>query len=313
MKRLIITIVFVGSLATAYGQAVINKNLYMANPVQINPAYMGSQGQLFVGFQSSLVGDNELELPTYTSVNVHGSFVDNLGVGMNVLAEKQGPFALTMADLGTSYRVYFTQNQSLAFGLNIGFIRSTLNASSFNTNPYVDQNDPLLNSEFFDETLIKLGAGFVYRYGQLELGVGSPYLFRGGESINEEANFSVSYNFAFSPDKFALQPLFLYQLKADDPDLYDINLRASYANRLWLLTGYRSNESINLGLGLTTPFFDFGYNYNSATGDLQEISANNHEILVAFKLAKTASDLAPQASTSTRDSPTGKTRRWKSK
>ncbi len=296
MKRILITLTLLGSLVTGYGQAIINKNLYMANPAQINPAYMGTQGKLFVGFQSSVTGDNDLGLPTYTSINAHGSFINNLGIGTNILSEDQGPFSLTMADLGTSYKVYFTEGQSLSFGLTIGFIRSTLNATTFSTNPYVDQNDPFLNSEFFDETHIKLGAGFVYRYRNLEIGVGSPYLFRGGESINEEANFSVGYTVAISPDKLELQPLFLYQLRADDPDLYDINLRASFVQRIWIMGGYRSNESVNLGLGVTTPYLDFGYNYNSAMGDLQEISATNHEILVAFKLTTTAKDLAPRAS-----------------
>ncbi len=273
-----------GCLTGVHGQSIINKNLYMANPAQINPAYMGTQGQLFVGFQSSVVGENDLGLPTYTSINVHGSFVENLGVGANILLENQGPFALTMADLGTSYKVYFSEDQSLGFGLTIGFIRNTLNATSFTTNPYVDQNDPFLNTEFYDQTNIKLGAGFVYQYKNLELGVGSPYLFRGGESINEAANFTAGYMLEVSPDKLSLQPYFMYQLRADDADIYDINLRVSFVDRVWIMGGYRSNQSMNLALGLTTPFFDFGYNYNSAMGDLSEISATNHEILVAFKI-----------------------------
>lgn len=285
MKKLFTTCILIGTALTIYGQAVINKNLYMANPVQINPAYMGSQGKLFVGFQSSVTGDNELGLPTYTTVNVHGAFADNLGAGVNVVSENQGPFALTMADVGTSYKVFFSEDQSLSFGLTIGFIRTTLNATTFNTNPYVDQNDPFLNSDFFDQTLIKLGAGIIYRYKHLELGVGGPYLFRGGESLNKEANFSAGYTLVVSRDKLSLLPMFLYQLRADDADIYDMNLRANYISSVWILAGYRSNKSLNLGLGLTTTFLDVGYNYNSAMGDLTEISATNHEILIAFKIA----------------------------
>ena len=116
MKKLLLLFVLLELTFSVSGQSIFNKNLYTINPVQINPAYMGSQGKLFLGFQSSISGNNELSLPTYSSINVHGALFENLGIGVNVLSENQGPFSLTLVDAGSSYQVYLGDYQSIRFG-----------------------------------------------------------------------------------------------------------------------------------------------------------------------------------------------------
>ncbi|MFY0652812.1 MAG: PorP/SprF family type IX secretion system membrane protein [Cyclobacteriaceae bacterium] len=286
MKKFFLTLAIIGLTLSVHSQSIINKNLYIANPAGLNPAYMGTQGKLFLGFQTSISGNNELALPTYTSINVHGSVFENLGLGANFLSEKQGPFSLTMADVGSSYMVSFDEKQSLRFGMSVGFLRQTLNPSAYTTNNYVDQNDPFLNGDFYDNTRVKMGAGFLYQNGNFELGVGTPYLFRGGESFNKSANFNAGYTWAFQGDKFKFNPSVFYQLKDQDSDLYDFNIRGIYMDKAWLQLGYRSNSSLNFSFGLATELFDIGYNYNSAMGDLKEINSNNHEILIAFTIKR---------------------------
>jgi type IX secretion system PorP/SprF family membrane protein len=284
MKKLLFTCLIIGSSWSIYGQSIINKNLYTTNPAQINPAYMGNQGRLFLGFQSSLVGSNKLDLPTYSSINAHASLFENFGLGANFLSETQGAFSLTMADVGSSYKVFLQENQSLRFGLSFGFIRRTLNPSTFTTNAFVDQNDPFLIGDFYDQTRMKIGAGFIYQIMNFELAVGSPYLFTGGESLNKEANVLLGYTWAINNGKLKVNPSFFYQFKNEDFNLYDFNLKGTFSDLFWLQAGYRSNQSINVGFGLSDRFFDIGYNFNMAMGDLKMINANNHEILLAFTI-----------------------------
>ena len=284
MKKLLFTCLIIGSSWSIYGQSIINKNLYTTNPAQINPAYMGNQGRLFLGFQSSLIGSNKLDLPTYSSINAHSSLFENFGMGANFLSESQGAFSLTMADVGSSYKVFLDKTQSLRFGLSVGFIRRALNLSSYTTNPFVDQNDPFLQGDFYDQTRLKIGAGIIYQIMDLEIAIGSPYLFKGGESLNKEANVLLGYTWSMNNGKLKVNPSFFYQYKSEDFNLYDFNLKGIFSEVLWLQAGYRSNQSINLGFGLSDRFFDIGYNFNLALGDLKVINANNHEILLAFTI-----------------------------
>lgn len=286
MKKLLLIVAISSLIHASHGQSVINKNLYIANPVQINPAYLGSQGKLFLGLQSSLTANNDLGLPAYSSINVHGSIFENLGVGTNFLSESQGPFSMTAADIGSSYKVFLSDNQRLSFGLTFGFIRQTLDPSAFNTNGYVDQNDPYLSGDFYNQTSVKIGTGVLYQLGNLDLGIGAPFLSKGNTTLNKEANINAAYTWAFQGDRLKLNPSILYQIKAEDADLYDLNMRGIYMDKFWLMMGYRSNQSLNFAFGLSADMFDVGYNYNAATGDLKSINANNHELMVAFTIKR---------------------------
>lgn len=270
----------------AFSQSITYKSLYPFNPVQLNPAYMGNQGKLFLGFQSSIRAGSNLNLPTYSSINIHSMTYENMAIGTNFLFENQGQFSLSMGDAGLAYKVQLDDVQSLKFAMTIGFIRQTLNTSSFYTNPYVDINDPNLNEDFYDQTYLKLGAGLIYQYNNFELGIASPYLFRGGESINKEGNLTAGYTWDISQYKIKINPSVLYQVKDADADLYDINLRGIYNDKISLLAGYRSNQSINISLGFRTDFFDLGYNYNMMIGDFKAINTNSHEILLAFTIKR---------------------------
>lgn len=268
-------------------QSVFSKNIYIANPARINPAYMGSQGKFFMGFQSSIGGENEFDLPTYSSINAHYALKDNLGIGVNFLSEKQGPISVTSADGGASYTTAFGEEHTLSFGMTLGFFRNTLNSDVFSGNPLVNPDDPLLAEGFLDESYMKLGAGVVYRFKNLELGIGAPYLFRGGESFNRAGNALLAYHLPLESAKLTFSPSVFYELRPDEPDVYDFNLLSEWNDIIGFLVGYRSNESLNAGLYINTGFVQIGYNFNSAmSNEVQGINDGNHELLVAMRLAK---------------------------
>ncbi|MEM8894827.1 MAG: PorP/SprF family type IX secretion system membrane protein [Bacteroidota bacterium] len=268
-------------------QSVFSKNIYIANPARINPAYMGSQGQFFLGFQSSIIGENQFDLPTYSSINTHYALRDNLGIGANFLSESQGPLSITSADGGASYTSAFGEDHSISFGMTLGFFRSTLNGDVFTANPLVNPDDPLLAEDFLDESYMKMGAGIVYRYKNLELGIGAPYLFRGGQRFNEAANALLTYRLHVEAAKLRFSPSVFYDLRQDEPNIFDLNVLSEWNDIIGLLIGYRSNESINAGLYINTGFVQVGYNYNSAlSNEVQGINDGNHELLVAMRLTK---------------------------
>ncbi len=285
IKRLILLsgFLFFG-LTLAKAQTIFSKNIYQQNHAIINPASMGSMGALYFGFQSSIAGTNAENLPTYASVNAHSAVRDELGVGINFLSENQGPFAITTADAGASYKLNLSEGQHLRFGMTLGFFRQQLDRSGFTTNTFVDQNDPFLTSDFFDETYVRMGVGIIYRINELELSLGSPNFFRGGETFNEEGNIMVRYFYGAENSTIKLIPSVLYQIRPDGANLYDVNLFSYWKDLIGLRLGYRSNESVNLGLSILAGFAEFTYNYNSAMGDLQALNAGNHEMLIALRL-----------------------------
>ena len=282
-----ILVLWVCSAHQLQAQSVYSKSIYLANPARINPAYMGSQGRFFLGFQSSISGDNQFDLPTYSTINTHYALRDNLGIGANFLSESQGPIAITSADGGASYTSAFGEDHSISFGMTLGFFRSTLNADVFTANPLVNPDDPLLAQDFLDESYMKLGAGIVYRYKNLELGIGAPYLFRGGESFNEAANALLTYRIPVEAARLRFVPSVYYDMRQDEPDIFDLNILSEWNDIIGLLIGYRSNESLNAGLYINTGFVQVGYNYNSAlSNEVQGINDGNHELLIALQLAK---------------------------
>jgi type IX secretion system PorP/SprF family membrane protein len=267
--------------SVSIGQSIINKNLYTSNMVHINPAYLGNQGKMFISFQSSLSGQNDLALPTYTSLTVHGVPMRNVGVGSTFLSETQGAFSLTMADVGASYEVK-DQIQSLRFGMTVGFIKQSLNSSQIDINGQVNPTDPYLNPDLYNQSSIKLGAGIVYEHGDWEVGVGSPFLFRGGQSINKEVILNAGYTWELPNKKFKINPSAIYQVRDKDLDLYDFNLKGIYLDKVWVLTGYRSNSSLNFSFGFIKDIFEVSYNFNAAQPRLNTLYTSNHELLLAL-------------------------------
>lgn len=269
-----------------HAQTLLSSNLYVKNRYSINSAYAGSEGQLFASFQASNQVTTVEGAPRYLFFNVHALVADNLGVGLNVVQDKRGLFESTIVEMSSAYRASFASDHSITFGLSAGVLRERLDIESININSYVDVTDPVLQSDFYDNSQFKLGSGWLYQFKDFELSMSFPRLVRTNSKMNFDLMTYGAYNFYSNNGKWMYKPSVLYQAPDGNENLLDGNFMAEYVGKFWGQVGYRSNGSVLAGVGARVDFVEVGYSFGFATGDLNEFMTGKHEVLVSLSFGR---------------------------
>lgn len=282
--QILLLLLFMISGGAVQSQSLLNSNLYNKNKFSINPAYAGSQERLFASLQGNSQNASVSNSPQYFMFNVHAPIKDNLGVGLNIYQGNSGFFETTVVEFNVAYTASLNEDHAITFGLNTGYVRERLDRFSGNFNDFVDGSDPTLQGEYFDQGQLKIGTGLVYRTKGLEISAAFPRLMRTEGGLNFNFVTYAGYSISNKDASWIFTPSLLYQVPEGNANLVDINLMAEWKSLLWAQGGYRSNGVINLGIGANLESFGFGYSYGYATGDISEIVASMHEVLITFTL-----------------------------
>lgn len=282
----LLLILVLGVSGVAQSQSLLNSNLYNKNKFAINPAYAGSEGSLFAAIQANNQTSSLANSPQYFMFNLHTAMKDDLGLGVNIFQGNSGFFETTVVEFSASYKANLSEDHSITFGINSGYVRERLDRFSNNFNDFVDQSDPTLQGEYYDQGQLKIGTGLVYRTKGLEVSAAFPKLMRTEGGLNFNFVTYAGYDIKTDDESWVFTPSLLFQAPDGNENLIDLNIMAQWNRMLWLQTGYRTNGAVNLSLGANIEGVGVSYSYGYATGNMSEIISSIHEILISFKLVR---------------------------
>ncbi len=300
----------------SYAQQEANFSQYYQNPYFFNPAASGMTPtmQFDMGFRRQWAGIDGAPVTTYLTghseitydrnepnviepfnkkgENVFESPLNKVGknkhvVGGKFLNDQIGPFAKNSL-MGTyAYHLRFSRSTMLSLGMGMGL-------SNYGINPdkvvLYDQDD-FEYMEFFgrtaSQTIFDMNAGLAL-YGQrYAFGVSSTQLLNNDMVIDQVVTNSSygrhlsvfgMYQFDLSPD-FILEPHFMAHIVGGAPLSLNLGSRILFNNRFWGNIAMRFGDALNVGFGVNLlKNFRFGYAFDFATGRVQSLSSNVHEI-----------------------------------
>lgn len=273
----------------SYGQELShNYYNYILNRFNLNPAIAGNNGNISAMLNTKTYLSGFSGAPRNTMFGLHAPISLNQGLGMRVVSDRRGGFEVDKYDAAYSYQIQLDDRQDLRFGISAGAITRKLNTSGIDNIDLLNQNDPTLAGNYFNETNFIAGVGLVYDFDNLQVGLSAPHLIQGSEPISDYIVGSASYRYEFDNSPFSITPTVIYQNLPVLDNQFDVLLKGEYDEKVWALAGYRSNNNLTFGLGFDLGPFGLGYAYEMSNSDLEMIGGGSHEIViqVAFKSAK---------------------------
>ena len=224
------------------------------------------------------------------------------GIGLTIVADKTGPISQTNIDATYAYHLGLTARLNLAVGVSAGFSHNALNQSQITV---VDPLDPVLYNLNNNQWKPDLGLG-VWAYApDYFIGVSVQQLLPQNMYItstnNAYQNKTVPHYFltggfkVFLSDDVTLLPSVLFKIIKPVPATFDINLKLSFQDKLWLGGSYRRDDSFAALVGINlSSFINVGYSYDFTTSELRTVSSGTHEIVLGILLNNRYKVTCPQ-------------------
>ncbi|WP_026462567.1 PorP/SprF family type IX secretion system membrane protein [Adhaeribacter aquaticus] len=305
-------------VSQAWGQQRPQYSQYMINNYLLNPAISGIEDytDVKIGSRHQWVGLDGAPVTYYVSAHTplnkqatqvrsvgkgigrtHKTNVSRLskpqphqGVGIMALTDKTGPLRRSNI-MGTyAYHLPISREFKVAVGVGAGMLNSRFNPSEATM---VIDGDPAITSDYVNYTYFDLNVGTWIYSKDFFLGLSGAQLLKSRGDLNAAENGSrlqkhyfatIGYRFQVSQD-LTLIPSTMIKMASPSPVSVDINLRALYADRLWVGGSYRNKDSFSVLAGVyLNQLLDLSYAYDINTSNLGVANSGSHEVVVGLKL-----------------------------
>ncbi len=271
---------FLFTANNAQAQKFYEGVLYPYNYYNLNPAYTGYENNTSLLLNYRSAGSSIEGMPKQMMFGIHSPIYKNMGLGLRIENYSEGLFNFFSGLIDYSYHVNIDKEQSLRFGVSIGYSANSIDNSK------IVASDPMaiieIASENFTGIRFITATGIVYRYNKFELSMASPRLFISESNFKPVLSTAINYQFDLMKNQIRLTP-FVYALYGKDLSLtYDIMLIADYKNKFQLGLGYRNRKSLIISTGIN--FSDFRINYAADLSISKIASIYNalHEISITY-------------------------------
>jgi type IX secretion system PorP/SprF family membrane protein len=224
------------------------------------------------------------------------------GLGGLIHTDRTGPLRRTSLLASYAYHLPVTRRINVAGGLSTGLIRNSVDI------PYlrmVNPSDPAIRADL-NENLMDMNLGLWVYSQDFFVGMSGAQLIPARSDFRSTASpdgpgklqkhyfLTGGYRFRVS-DQFHVIPSVMAKLAQPSPVSFDVNLRAIYADRVWVGASYRHQDAIVALLGLNiNPLLDVSYSYDATSSNLNRVSTGSHEIVLGFKLLNRGRVICPQ-------------------
>lgn len=292
MRKILLIVVFIGTIVSAKAQYDYMFTQYMWNEIYQNPAYAGSREAMsIVGLdRNQWVGIDGA--PKTQTFSVHGPLFENkVGVGLNYMHEEIGVSKMNYLTATFAYRIKFKTGK-FSFGLSSGIVNQKEFLSDVTTTSSGDQifqtNSPRL-------TMPNAAFGIYYYTENFYTGFSVPRLIH--NEVNTNGNFSVKNSFESKYLHFyyavgyykdlrngiGIKPTLLVKMVTGAPVELDLSFNALFRETIWVGLGWRTGDAISLLTSVNlTPYFRLGYAYDHTTTQLQKFNSGTHEICIGY-------------------------------
>jgi len=267
-------------------------NMYMFNPLSVNPAYAGSRDALSVALihRSQWVGFSGA--PTTQNLAIHTPFSGkNMAAGFQIMNDNIGP-KNTLAISGIyAYKIRLFKGK-LGFGLRASLYNYKFDWSKIN---YKDTREATYNLGRESYMMPSFDFGMYYSDNKNYIGVEAAHLSENKLGITDEninqtntieqnAHLTLTAGRAFVINRdFIFKPSLLVRGMANSPVLLDINASVFLKQTLWLGLSYRKRYGMAaLVEYYVTKEFRVGYSYDYPFNTLNTGNGGSHEIFVGF-------------------------------
>lgn len=287
MKKYIAIVLLQMIISVGYAQLNPLKSQYYQNEYLVNPAMAGHNGQaeLFLNYSNQW---NKIDgAPVITSFSGSIPLNNKAAVGANIISDQSGLIRKTQAMGSFAYKVPFSDNHALRFGVSLSWSQDRLDfglasASGVNDAELARYNDR--------ENHLDGNAGLTYQNGNLEgqfsyLSINQNRY--GRISTVDYATFysSLSYKIKLD-DMFGVKPMFVYRGVKKYDNQFDIAAEWS-ADMLRFYTMYHSNKSFTGGMGyLDKSGLIASVLYNSEPKTLRGFSGGIFDLIIGYRLSR---------------------------
>jgi type IX secretion system PorP/SprF family membrane protein len=296
LKRFTILFLFLVLTARLFAQQDPMYSQYVFNGLLINPAYAGSREVLNA---TALYRNQWINIPGAPKT---GAFSldspmknEKVGLGLNVVFDKIGVTHQTGISGIYSYKVYFSNQSVLSFGLQagVGFYNSNNTEVRYTDDSLID---PAFQEDYH-RVLPNFSFGTYFHSDKFYAGLSVMDILgktienqiypnmANDLNINVVSHFflNTGYLFDLSPD-VRLQPSMLVKYVAGAPLEGDINAVLLYYDLLAFGISYRSFASVDFLLQVkVNKQLSLGYTYEYSTNELSNFTSGSHEIVLRYQ------------------------------
>lgn len=276
----ILLLLLFANKAELKAQELSNYNLYSQNGLLYNPAHTVSDYKLYGFANSHLQWIGFENAPKVETFGISSAIDQNSAFGVMVHNTSAGLVSEFDIKLNYAYLAILGNEHYIKMGLSAGYMQYRLSRP----NEMVDITDNLITNEEFNGASFSARAGLFYYFRGAELQFSMPQLFNRKE-LNTYAIGSVAYNYEVNND-LLLKPTFTARSAAHSPAQFDASIMARWQDKIWLETGYRTQNSLIVALGVNVAGLDIAYAYQRDGGKLTRFSNGTHEIQLAYSFKK---------------------------
>jgi len=262
---------------------------YMNNELIINPAVSGTQSYspLQISFRNQWAGFNGS--PNTQAISFHRRQKKNVGLGAVLFNDNTGgAINRTGMILSYAYHIPVAKGKlSLALAAN-------LNQYTFDSEGLISNDpDPLIDGSSESSFVPDATFGAYYYSDKFFTGFSVHNLIQTPININTAVSYTNSlirhyflhtgYNHKIN-ENISLQPSFMLKSVISTGVQYDVNLRATYKDQMWLGASYRNQDAIVMMYGINYKNYFAGYSYDITMSDIGNYSNGSHEVFLGYRM-----------------------------
>jgi len=284
-------LIFIGAIFSSnlWAQQAPHYTQFMYNMNMVNPAYAGIKNGLSLGFlyrNQWMGGDKNPQ--TYT-FNIHSRLGEAMGLGLSAFQDNYGPVNQMHAKLDYSYTIALNSNLNLAFGIDLGLMRTGVDLPGLIA---VDPGDPLLTKNI-NSMKLGYGAGLFLYNEKFYISLSAPNLNTTSYDLQntqwDQGNaihYFLAGGYIFDINKdIKLKPHFMLYQAIGSPFALSLNTNVFLYDKLELGVSYRLNDSFSGLINyLLTENLRIGYAYDRSLSGIKLFSPNSHEVFLNYTL-----------------------------
>ncbi len=297
MKKLIIIILFAGTVTTVSAQQLQTSSFFDMQGVIHNPSMAGSNGSMvgatYRSQWSGLSGSPK-------TASVFGSFDlpnQKIGIGGYLYNDKTGPSSRTGIQVAFAKHIPLHNEGRFSLGIEARGLQYSLDRAKLSQTLGAD---PALGNS---DNRFKFDAGFGISYTDKKLQLGASVsqliqsqldFYTGNLSSGQEARLYRHYYFHGSykwqaDANTSITPNFLAIYLPNAPTEFQGGVRVEHSEVFWWGVAYRAHQSFILSAGVNpSKKFTIGYSFDIYNTPISvfESGSNAHEILLRYNIFK---------------------------
>jgi len=297
--------IFCGSISAQNTKNYTPVNMYMLNPLLVNPAYSGTRESVSL---TMMGGANWLDIPnaqvqSWDAAGIMYSLTGDVplseknSVGGMIVSNRFGVNTNTVIYGHYAYRI-ITGVGKLSFGLRggVNIYNRNLHKAQFR-----DPGDPVQTMDF-GRIYPNFGAGVYWYSDNYYAGFSIPDFFfppKGSENFDSDPlnyNYILMGGYLFRiSDDFKIKPSTMLTYSIKSPLVYQLNLNfIMFQDKFWAGVGYKSKGIMAVFEFQASSPIRIGYSWEFPTGGIKEYAPwGSHEILIRYDFSYKLRTVSP--------------------